>query len=231
MARCSAEPLLPGMEISVSSLLSVVDHLVYAAVVMDDGCRLVAEALGIPPSPGGQHPRWGTRNALLSLGPTVYLEVMGPDRSARDPLRPRPFGLDGTAGSATSRPRLVTWAARSGDLERVVAIARADGVDLGEVQAGSRERPDGSTLAWRMTDLATPRESGIVPFFIDWGDTPHPGAAAPGGCTLEDLRLFAPDAARVQRILERLGISAVVRDGAPAIEAVIRTPRGMVTLR
>ena len=215
----------------MSSLLSVVDHLVYAAVVMDDGCRLVAEATGISPSPGGQHPRWGTRNALLSLGPTAYLEVMGPDGSAPDPLRPRPFGLDRIAGSGTVRPRLVTWAARSGDLERAVAIARAQGVDLGEVRAGSRKRPDGSTLEWRMTDLAMPRESGIVPFFIDWGDTPHPGAAAPGGCTLEDLRLFAPDAARVQHILERLGIRAAVRNGPPAIEAVIRTPRGIVTLR
>ena len=215
----------------MSSLLSVVDHLVFAVPDMDEGCRLVTELLGISPATGGRHPRWGTQNALLSLGPRVYLEVMGPDGTGADPSRPRPFGLDGTTRGKKPAPRLASWAARAVDLERAVEIARAEGLDLGEVRAGCRKRPDGTVLQWRMTDLAAPRESGIVPFFIDWGDTPHPAAAAPPGCTLEELRLSAPDAARVQRILARLGIHATVQDGASAVEAVIRTPRGRVTLR
>jgi len=32
--------------------------------------------LGIRASLGGQHPIWGTRNALVALGPSSYLEII-----------------------------------------------------------------------------------------------------------------------------------------------------------
>ena len=215
----------------LEQVLSVVDHVVLAAPDPEEGCRVVTEILGISPAAGGHHPRWGTRNALLSLGPRTYLEVMGPDGTPADTARPRPFHLDGGNAPAGARPRVVTWAARTDDLDRVAAAARAEGVDLGQILAGSRTKPDGTLLQWKMTDLAMAREDGILPFFIDWGDTPHPGETTPSGCTLEELRLWHPQAAAMQRILQRLGIAAEIREGPAAVEAVIRSPRGLVTLR
>ena len=100
-----------------------------------------------------------------------------------------------------------------------------------DLRATGRTKPDGTLLQWKMTDLAMAREDGILPFFIDWGDTPHPGGTAPSGCTLEELRLWHPQAAAMQRILQRLGIAAEIREGPAAVEAVIRSPRGLVTLR
>jgi hypothetical protein len=72
---------------------------------------------------------------------------------------------------------------------------------------------------------------GIVPFFIDWGKTPHPAAALPKGCVLVALRFEHPDATRIKAGLSALGLNLRVDAGsAPALIATIRTPHGDVEL-
>ncbi len=39
--------------------------------------------------PGGQHPRMGTHNLLISLGPASFLEVIVNDPDASTPAEPR----------------------------------------------------------------------------------------------------------------------------------------------
>jgi len=150
---------------------------------------------------------------------------MGPDGSPKDPERRRPFGID-----RLDRPCLATWVAYSDDLLRIASLAKAENVDLGEVLPGSRSRPDGSLLQWIMTDLTKDRESGTIPYFIDWGDSPHPAATAPKGCTLSGLRVFHPEAERITHVLWKLGIDLPVGEGAPSLEATIESPKGTVDL-
>lgn len=202
-----------------------IDHLVYASPDLDESIRELRDLLGVTAAVGGQHPRWRTRNALLSLGPRVYLEIMAPDSSLPDPARPRPFGID-----QLDRPRLATWVAHSADLQKIASIAENEGIDLGEIQAGSRVRPDGSLLRWSMTDLTTEREGGVIPYFIDWGDSIHPAETAPKGCTLEGVKIFHPDAKRITRILSKLGIELSVEPGPALLEAFLATPKGRIVL-
>jgi hypothetical protein len=73
---------------------------------------------------------------------------------------------------------------------------------------------------------------GIVPFFIDWGGSPHPATTAAKGATLVSLRAEHPDARGVHRMLRHLGLDLPVKEGKrPAIIAVIEGPRGRVELR
>jgi hypothetical protein len=105
-------------------------------------------------------------------------------------------------------------------------------VPLGEVLSGSRRRPDGVTLTWRFTSPRRPVAEGVVPFFIDWGESPHPGRTSPPGATLDDLRAEHPDAGAVREMLRHLNIEmSVVESATPALKATIRGPRGTVELQ
>lgn len=204
-----------------------IDHLVYATPDLDRGIDTIEKLLGVRATPGGQHPGRGTRNALVALGRELYLEIIGPDPEQPKPAQPRWAGLDDFAA-----PRLATWVARSNDLEQLVSAARQHGVRLGEVMAGSRRRQDGTPISWRFTDPSTVVADGIVPFFIDWGATPHPAGSAAQGATLVDLRAEHPDAKRVQQILHRLGLDLPVQKGpTPALIARIKGANGIVELR
>src|SRR5262249_50088753 len=139
--------------------------------------------LGVRASPGGRHPGRGTHNALIAIGPASYIEIVAPDPTQPPSSRPRWFGIDDL-----TEPRLVAWAARVRDLDRAVTESAARGVPLGAVTSGSRARPDGVLLQWTLTDPNVMLAGGIVPFLIDWGDSPHPAATAAGGPSLIGFR-------------------------------------------
>ncbi|MGQ0548483.1 MAG: VOC family protein [Armatimonadota bacterium] len=208
-------------------MLHRVDHLVYATPDLNSGMAEIEMLLGIRATFGGQHPGRGTRNALIALGPATYLEIIAPDPEQPSPETPRPFGIDRLKES-----RLVAWAANARDLEHLRREAASQGVQLGDVTPGSRRRSDGVVLSWRSTSPLTAGGDGIVPFFIDWRQSPHPARTAAEGASLVDFRAEHPDTARVQDILRRLGLDLPVKHGpSPALIAVVDGPRGRVELR
>jgi hypothetical protein len=210
------------------ALVERVDHLVLAAPDLDEGVDVVEALLGARAAPGGRHPGWGTRNALLSLGTRCYLEIVGPDPERSGGGPPTVFGISGLTA-----PRLVTWAAREGDLEEAFRRAVARGVPLGTVSAGERERPTGESLSWRLTDPEAVVADGVVPFLIDWGSTAgHPALDAPPAGRLVELRGEHPDPDPVRALLRALELPLEVAAGPrPALVAVVETARGRVELR
>jgi hypothetical protein len=157
----------------------------------------------------------------------MYLEVIGPDPEQPEPLQPRWFGIDELIS-----PRLVTWAVRSKHLDAIVATAAAHGCDLAPVSAGHRRLRNGSLLEWRLTSPAADRAGGVIPFFIDWGQSLHPSTSAPAGIALVGLRAEHQEAARVRSILDVLDVALDVRSGpGPGLVATIATSTGQVLLR
>ena len=237
MTRFHIAPLLTALALittgagatqkGAAELLARVDHLVYATPDLNRGVEEIEKILGVRATPGGQHPGRGTRNALITLGPAIYLEIIAPDPEQPPPKTPRPFGIDGLKES-----RLVAWAAKGSDLGRLRDEAARKGARLGEVMSGSRRRTDGVLLSWRYSDPQTVLADGLVPFFIDWGQSPHPARTAAQGASQIALRAEHPDAQRVQRLLNELGLDLPVQTGAtPALVAIIDSPRGRVELR
>ena len=210
-----------------NTLLNQVDHLVYATPDLNLGVHEIERLLAVRPAPGGRHPGWGTRNALLSLGGQQYLEVLGPDPDQHDFEGHRLFDID-----KLSQACLLTWAAKSKNLENLVNKARKAGLDLGKVSQGSRKLPDGTKLSWRLTDPYKIDYDGLRPFFIDWGAAPHPADAAPSGCVLTGFYGEHPQADRVQASLTALGVELEIKQSLqPGLVATIRTPMGDVELR
>ena len=209
---------------------ATLDHLVVAAATLAQGCDFVASGLGVRPQTGGKHASMGTHNALLKLGPRLFLEVLSIDPDAPPPGRPRWFDLDEPRmrASLSDGPRLLHHVARTDDIE---ALAPRSPVDLGEILRLSR-----GDFRWRITvppDGHLPGR-GLVPTLIQWSDARHPAdGLADHGLSLVALAGEHPDPAPVRAALTRLGLSddlKVTFGQSPRLAAMIRTPRGVVTL-
>lgn len=202
------------------------DHLVFASPDLDRGVRHVEQLVGAPMSPGGRHLGLGTHNKLLRLGEACYMEVVGIDPRQPVPERPYWFGL-GTLDA----PRLVSWCHKGDDLQGLGARGRAAGIDLGEPLSGGRELNDGTRLSWTFTDPWADRAGGVIPFFIDWGNSKHPAESMPDLCTFVGLRIEHPEAESVRAWLAALGLDTPVSEGhAPRLIATLSTPAGLVEL-
>ena len=198
------------------------DHLVYATTNLEKGVLQMEQLLGVRATPGGNHPAWGTHNALIALGGDQFLEIIAPDPDQPPPAGPRIFQLD-----ELEVPRLVTWAAKSDKLAFFISL----GLNLGSMLEGSRQRPDGSLLSWRLTDPAVILGDGLVPFLIDWGGTENPARTAAKGCRLIGLRAEHPTPGPIQAMLGLLELDLLVGTGPqPRLWATIDSPNGEVLL-
>ena len=183
--------------------------------------------LGTRPVIGGRHPDFGTHNALLSLGPKTYLEIIAPDPDAPEPDRGRLLGV-----SDKQQSRLATWVLRSEPIQKMVDVAAAAGLELGKIETGSRQAPDGTLLNWQLSDPYAMLFDGAVPFLIDWGNTPHPASSAPQAGELVGLLIEHSEPAAVSNSLSILGADINVKDAkAFSMRATIRTGQGLVNLK
>ncbi|MCZ8130441.1 MAG: VOC family protein [Steroidobacteraceae bacterium] len=195
------------------------DHLVYTVPSLAEGSEAVAHALGLELTEGGAHPGVGTANTLASLGPGVYLEVLGPD-----PATPRErWGELGIELARDEWPDIVTFAAASEDLEAAASRAAGLGLRSAILETSSRRTPDRRLLRWRGMYVFSADYLGLVPFMIDWGDTPHPSATAVQGATLASVFVTHPRPQPLREIYEALGVSIPVIEGSrPAMVAHLR---------
>jgi len=204
-----------------------VDHLVFASPDLQTGIEQIETLLGIRAVFSGRHLNFGTHNALLALGPKCYLEIVAPDPEQTNFQGPLLFSLD-----TITEPRLVTWVARTDRVEALAARQLDQGLKLGEVGSGSRQTPEGTTVTWKATNPYTVIADGVVPFLIDWEQSPHPSDSAPAGAQLIALGAEHPEAVHVQTILKQLDLELPVREGLePALVATIDGPLGRVELR
>lgn len=209
-------------------IVNRLDHLVFAVADLDEGIAQLEAATGVRAQFGGAHPGQGSHNAVIALGPRVYLEILAPD-----PKQPNPRSLPSLGLSETRRSRMVGWALNAPDLEGLIASAGGKGVPMVGPTSGGRQRPDGYQLSWRIATLADRRiGDGLAPFFIDWGTTEHPTVGSPQGARLISLRAQYPTPQPMQAVFDSLDIPFMVEGGAePALIAVLDTPRGRIELR
>lgn len=211
-------------------ILVALDHLVVAAQTLSAGCAFVEAQLGVQPQPGGKHVTMGTHNALLGLGPGQYLEIIAIDPDGEKPARPRWYDLDEPRMRAAlaEGPRLIHWAAQTDDIDAQKARSR---VDLGPVQPITR-----GDLHWRITipDDGHLPGAGLVPTLIQWPKGTHPSnRLADSGIRLVALAAEHPDPATIRAALAALELSEqlkVTYGRYPRLAAMLRTPRGIVTL-
>lgn len=192
-----------------------IDHLVWYKADLAAGRRHFAAAMDSEPLYGGEHPGEGTANAVLSLGPATYLEILGRDVNQGDQ------GLDPEV-AALSGHGLYHWAVGGVDLAEVARRAAAAGLDGGAMVPGGRVKPDGKRLDWLCWGLRGHGFGSLVPFFIDWRDSEHPALSAPPGGHIARFEVQSPEAERLRALFGALGLDIAV--------TVADTPRVVVEL-
>ena len=202
------------------SAVDALDHLVLATPDLSATTAWFAEATGVEPTVGGRHVGRGTHNVLCSLGPTSYLEIVGPDPDQAEPSGGRPFGID-----RLTSPTIVGWAIAVADMDAAIAGARQGGVDPGVATAMERERPDGVTLRWRLTVAP----STTVPFLIDWLGSPHPAPQSARGLELISMCARHPRPDQLSDTLAALGVTLDVDTGPEALLVELRGLAGNLT--
>lgn len=209
------------------------DHLVVAARTLEEGAAWCEATLGVVPAVGGKHAMMATHNRLLAVGsarfPRTYLEIIAIDPEAPPPSRARWYDLDTPAlqQAIAASPRLVHWAARTGDMAAAIAALRDAGHDPGAAVAAERMTPRGM-LRWKISlrDDGRRLADGAVPILIEWGDV-HPCDALPeSGVAVERIALGGVAAT----LAESLRVDAAPA-GAPTLAVSLATPRGRIELR
>lgn len=207
-----------------------IDHITIVSPSLAAGGELVHELLGVQPQQGGEHPRMGTHNLLLSLGEAMFLEVIAINPASPGPARPRWFELDRLPSD--SKPLLACWVARTESIQASLAVASE--------QLGPPEPMSRGALEWLIsipTDGSLPL-GGTAPALIQWQTDKHPAARMQDrGCRLVKLELLHPQPRRLGALIDSLHFAessstllSIVEASAPGLVAYIETPLGLRTI-
>ena len=202
------------------------DHVVYAVRDLDEAAVRFRGEYGLDSTEGGRHERWGTANRIVPLG-DQYLELVA---AVDEPVAAETAFGKGVLERAARGGGWFTMAAVADDLD---AVASRLGI---EVDSGSRTRPDGQTVRWRMAGLDDQRREPWMPFFLTWDvpDELHPGRARAGhGVRATGLAWVevGGDAERLRTWLGGDELPIRVSDGEPGIHRVaISTPDGELVI-
>jgi hypothetical protein len=217
---------------------------------LDVGVQWCEATLGITPSAGGEHEKYGTHNRLFKIAtpqfPLAYFEIIAINPEAVIPKRlqvTRWFDMDDLALQKTiaQEPRLVHFVTSTDDIKAARHALRTQGIERGQIVHANRKSSKGM-LHWQITVREDGERlfNGCLPTLIQWGKPEaaeplrlHPRNSLPrSGVTLQSLTLYHPSSAKLQTALDAVGLTGVeVVNGPANLVATLQTPKGLVQLQ
>lgn len=196
------------------------DHILYAVPDLQKGIDDFEQLTGVRPAYGGKHPHLGTHNALVSLGETVYLELIAFDPDQSMPVENIIFGI-----GKIKVPKIITWAIRSANISEL-----GTKIQLAKIEGGGRIKADGARLKWKTAEITEFTDnSGMVPFVIQWISTPHPATTSPRGCELLQFSAEHPSPNTFTKLFSKLSFPfQIVENPSFQLKAKINSPKGVI---
>ena len=205
-----------------------IDHVIYGVRDLDAAAERLWRDHALGSVAGGRHAGQGTANRVVPLG-DGYVELMAVVEPAE--------AAESTFGrwlevAVAGGDRLVGWVLATDDLDGV-----ASRLEL-PVATGSRTRPDGVSVAWRMAGVEKTMADPSLPFFIQWEVPPdlHPGrmevdhGVRPSGISW--IEVCAPKVKLSEWLAGEPLPVRVDEHGTPSLRAIgIATAKGEIVLR
>ena len=178
------------------------DHVSYATShdSVIDVIQRIGSQLGASFIDGGIHPQFGTRNFILPLKNSRYIEVVCPlDHPAADKT---PFGQL-VSKKVEAGGGWLTWVVAVDDLSSIEAKLERKAVE------GHRKKPDGNELFWRQIGVLDTLDQASNPFFIQWKSDSHPSTERDSNVSLSAIEIYGePEALR-----QRYGLNGFFSQG------------------
>lgn len=144
-----------------------IDHIVIAAKDPAQAAAAFGRQHGAVTVEGGRHTNWGTYNYLAYFHNDCYIEWLGIFDSSLAVQSDNPLVQQLVQALDADFEGTLQFALRTRKMNTYLKHFSVTGVDYTGPIAGSRQKPDGTTLEWRMLfpDLKTVK----APFLIEWG--------------------------------------------------------------
>jgi hypothetical protein len=188
-------------------MIPPIDHLVVSAPTLEEGMQWAENTLGVTPQPGGVHEGYGTHNVLVGLGPYCYLEIIAKDPKQKEIPH---YWIPAHREKST---KLIGWASTHSSLD---FLTRTYDNYLGAHASMQRGKLDGTRIEWEMSYPRFEIYDGLVPFFINWKESIHPGATLHTSGQISSFSLKHPDYTGLQQALTSLGFDIQVEHASQA---------------
>ncbi|MDF1697614.1 MAG: VOC family protein [Saprospiraceae bacterium] len=203
------------------------DHIVYCVPNLEEGMEYIEALLGAKPTIGGRHLTKGTKNALLNLGNSCYLEILAADTENVEFKGQRWMGID-----LITKPKITRWSLKSENLIGDSKVLEKYDPRISSISGGKRKTADGNSLSWEMILPASTPEIELMPFMTDWSSSStHPTNDLPEMCTLKTIELTHPNPSKIHSFFDQLQTGLTIRKGGfEKICITIQSPNGLQTL-
>lgn len=212
------------------------DHFVLAVSDLAVAREEFADLTGVQPAMGGAHLGLGTRNALLAFSNpskshnsetqnAAYLEIIAPD--VEQYQNGQPIGL-GTMLATLSEPTPLHWAIRTTQLEQAAEQATAAGFAPMAIRDTKRRQPNGDTLEWRLMGIGGHEMGGLIPFYIDWLNCPHPAQTNPEVGALRSFEITTSSKSLANLLANTTGVTTH-HGSSPRLSITFETQRDPLT--
>ncbi len=178
------------------------DHVSYATShdTVIDVVQRIGSQLGASFIDGGIHPQFGTRNFILPLKHSRYIEVVCPlDHPAADKT---PFGQL-VSKKVEAGGGWLSWVVAVDDLTPIEKMLERNAVE------GHRRKPDGNDLFWRQIGVLDTLDQASNPFFIQWKSQSHPSTERESSISLSSIEIYG----QPSTLSSRYGLNGFFTDG------------------
>jgi hypothetical protein len=194
------------------------DHIILVVQDLAADARRLGDALGLVVQQGGEHPGWGTHNAIVRFG-SSYLELIAVNDVEAAQKRPRGERL---LQALEHGPGWLGYALGTDDIRSTADAIRARGLQVHEPDIGRRTRRDGVELRWQSANIGDQATlGGILPLLIQH-DRPLEVRAGPDANQHHPLGAIGVSAVgiAVRDLAATAPMFAALLDGAPTNDAV-----------
>ncbi|SET05780.1 Glyoxalase-like domain-containing protein [Salinibacillus kushneri] len=144
------------------------DHLVVFSKSIEKEVQDFTNQYDLIFSKGGNHEPWGTYNHVAFMSNNSYIEWLGINDSNKAKASDNPLIQHAAFANDQNHEGPIQFALRTQQMDNLIHHYQKNGVSYKGPFPGSRKKPDGTTLSWRMLFPEYEAGQNVKPFLIEW---------------------------------------------------------------